>query len=194
VLLPVMLGLPTALFHDFEPFGTAFYWSPSIFLWTIAGGILAASAIIPRFYCRYSRPLGAPLAIGSILSPFRIRRVEQCSVCTVCESKWPNRSDSGTAPRLQGVRARQCVRAAADRSGRSLSSRHGEGSPQARSARGRGEGRGMMNTSGTGSLTRREAMLLTAGFGRGCCRSCEAEGGTLPLPHVSRWGRRHRSR
>ena len=105
VLLPVLVGLPITLFHYFEPFGTVFYWSPSILLWTIAGGILVASAIIPRFYCRYACPLGAALAIGSMLSPFRIRRVEQCSVCTVCERKCPTGAIQG--PRID---FKECVR------------------------------------------------------------------------------------
>jgi len=105
VLFPVLVGLPITLFHYFEPFGTVFFWSPSILLWTIAGGILVASAIIPRFYCRYACPLGAALAIGSILSPFRIRRVEQCTVCTVCERKCPTGAIEG--PRID---FKECVR------------------------------------------------------------------------------------
>ena len=52
-------------------------------LWVITGGILVASAIIPRFDCRYMCPLGASLA--SLLSRFCIKRVPHGTLCTVCE-------------------------------------------------------------------------------------------------------------
>ena len=89
VLAPAIAGSDISIFHYFEPFGTVFYLSPSVFLWTIAGSILVASAIIPRFYCRYLCPLGASLALASVLSPFRIRRVQHCTLCTVCEHRCP---------------------------------------------------------------------------------------------------------
>ncbi len=105
VVLPVVAGSGISLFHWFEPFGTVFFLSRSPLLWTIAVGFLAASAVIPRFYCRYACPLGAALALGSWLSPFRIRRVEQCSVCKVCEQRCPTRAIDGA--RLD---FRECVR------------------------------------------------------------------------------------
>jgi NosR/NirI family nitrous oxide reductase transcriptional regulator len=79
----------SSIFQYFEPFGTVFFWSKSAVLWVIAGAVLVASAIIPRFYCRYMCPLGASLAVASLLSPFRIKRVQQCQVCTVCEHACP---------------------------------------------------------------------------------------------------------
>jgi len=105
VLVPAVMGIPVAIFHFFEPFGTVFFWSPSPLLWFIAVGILAASAVVPRFYCRYACPLGAALAIGSLLAPFRIRRVDQCSMCTVCERKCPT-----GAIRREAVNFKECVR------------------------------------------------------------------------------------
>jgi len=89
VLAPALFGASFTLYHYFEPFGTVFFWSPSILLWAIAGSILLLSAVVPRFYCRYACPLGAALAIGSLLAPFRIHRVEQCQVCKVCEQSCP---------------------------------------------------------------------------------------------------------
>jgi Na+-translocating ferredoxin:NAD+ oxidoreductase RnfG subunit/NAD-dependent dihydropyrimidine dehydrogenase PreA subunit len=105
VLVPALVGAPFTLYHYFEPFGTVFFWSPSILLWSIAIGILAVSAIVPRFYCRYMCPLGAALAVGSLLAPFRIRRVEQCTVCRVCERACP----TGAIER-EKVDFKECVR------------------------------------------------------------------------------------
>lgn len=105
VLAPAVLGLPVTLYYWFEPFGTVFFWSSSVILWAIALGILVASAVVPRFYCRYACPLGAALAVGSLVSPFRIRRVEQCTVCTVCERKCPT-----GAIRREEIDFKECVR------------------------------------------------------------------------------------
>ena len=105
VLTPALVGSQTSLFQYFEPFGTVFFLSSSALLWTIAGGVLIASAIVPRFYCRYACPLGAALAIGSLLSPFRIRRVEHCDHCKVCENSCPTGAIRGPA-----IDFKECVR------------------------------------------------------------------------------------
>jgi hypothetical protein len=89
VLVPALLGSRVSLYEYFEPFGTVFFRSPSILLWIIAATFLAASVVIPRFYCRYACPLGAALALLSFVSPRRIGRVEQCDYCKVCEQKCP---------------------------------------------------------------------------------------------------------
>ena len=105
ILIPAIAGSDRSIFQYFEPFGTVFFFSKSALLWSIAGAILVASAIIPRFYCRYMCPLGASLALASLLSPFRIKRVPQCSVCTVCEHACP----TGAIQREQ-VDFKECVR------------------------------------------------------------------------------------
>lgn len=105
VLAPVLVGSSITIFQYFEPFGTVFYWSSSVLLWTIAGGILVASAVVPRFYCRYACPLGAALALGSLVAPFRIRRVEQCDFCKVCEQKCPTGAIEGPE-----IDFKECVR------------------------------------------------------------------------------------
>jgi polyferredoxin len=105
VVAPALLGSGVSLYQYFEPFGTVFFGARSLLLWTIAGAVLAASVVVPRFYCRYLCPLGAALAIGSLLSPFRIRRVEQCGVCKVCEQRCPTRAIRG-----ERVAFTECVR------------------------------------------------------------------------------------
>ena len=105
ILVPAVLGSDLSIFQYFEPFGTVFFWSRSFVLWAIAGAILVATAIIPRFYCRYACPLGASLAIASMISPFRIKRVPHCTLCTVCEHSCPT-----GAIKRESVDFRECVR------------------------------------------------------------------------------------
>jgi ferredoxin/Na+-translocating ferredoxin:NAD+ oxidoreductase RnfG subunit len=89
IVLPALAGSHVSLYQYFEPFGTVFFISTSFFFWSIAGAFLIASAVVPRFYCRYACPLGAALALLSLLAPRRIARVEQCDLCKVCEQRCP---------------------------------------------------------------------------------------------------------
>ena len=84
-----ILGRDASLYGYVEPFGTVFFPSTSVVLWAIAIAFLLASVVVPRFYCRYACPLGSALAVVSRISPFRIKRVEQCTVCKVCEQTCP---------------------------------------------------------------------------------------------------------
>lgn len=94
-----------SLFQYFEPFGTAFYLSQSLILWIILALILLGAALVPRFYCRYACPLGAALGVMSTLSPWRIKRVEQCQLCKVCEHACPT-----GAIRSHEIDFKECVR------------------------------------------------------------------------------------
>ena len=94
-----------SVYQYFEPFGTVFYLSSSPLLWSIAGGFLVASAVVPRSYCRYACPLGAALGVASFLSIFRIRRVEQCAPCKVCEHACPTGAIRGPE-----IDFKECVR------------------------------------------------------------------------------------
>lgn len=105
VLVPALMGSRVSLYQYFEPFGTVFFLSPSFLLWVIAGAFLVASAFIPRFYCRYACPLGAGLAVASLVSLRRIGRVEQCDVCKVCEQDCPTGAIDG--PHID---FKECVR------------------------------------------------------------------------------------
>jgi ferredoxin len=94
-----------SLFQYFEPFGTIFYFSRSMLLWAILAIFIVASMFVSRFYCRYACPLGAALGVTSFLSPFRIKRVQQCEVCKVCENSCPT-----GAIRAHKVDFKECVR------------------------------------------------------------------------------------
>ena len=109
-ILLLIVGLAAApahigVYQYFEPFGTVFYLSTSPLLWSIAGGFLVASAVVPRFYCRYACPLGAALGVASLLTVFRIRRVEQCDPCKVCENACPTGAIRGPE-----IDFKECVR------------------------------------------------------------------------------------
>jgi ferredoxin len=105
VVVPAVAGSRVSLYQYVEPFGTVFFRSPSLLLWVIALAFLGASVVVPRFYCRYACPLGAALALVSFLSPRRIARVEQCTVCTVCEQQCPT-----GAIRREAIDFPECVR------------------------------------------------------------------------------------
>ena len=105
ILLPALAGSEASLYQYFEPFGTVFFLSTDVLLWVIAGSVLVASAVVPRFYCRYACPLGASLAIASMVTLKRIRRVEQCDYCKVCQSKCPTGAIAG--PQID---FKECVR------------------------------------------------------------------------------------
>lgn len=94
-----------SIFQYFEPFGTLFYFSTSIFLWAILLLIIAGSILVDRFYCRYLCPLGAALAIVSLVSPWRIKRVSQCNICKVCEQACPTGAIEGP-----NINFKECVR------------------------------------------------------------------------------------
>ena len=105
IVLPTLAGSRISLYQYFEPFGTVFFRSPSMLLWAIAAVFLAASVVIPRFYCRYACPLGAALGVLSLISLRRIDRVEQCEHCNVCEQKCPTGAIRGAT-----IDFHECVR------------------------------------------------------------------------------------
>jgi len=94
-----------SLFQYFEPFGTAFYFSQSLLLWGILALILLGAALVPRFYCRYACPLGAALGLAALISLWRIKRVEQCQLCKVCEHACPTGAIRGPE-----IDFKECVR------------------------------------------------------------------------------------
>ena len=109
-ILALILGLTfvaadVVIFQYFEPFGTIFFFSRSLVLWSILLIFLLGAVFVPRFYCRYVCPLGASLGVISLISPNRIKRVEQCDVCKVCEHACPTGAIRGP-----NIDFKECVR------------------------------------------------------------------------------------
>src|SRR5690606_29726298 len=94
-----------SIFQYFEPFGTVFFFSSSMLLWTILIVFIIGCVMVDRFYCRYLCPLGAALGLVSILSPFKIKRVSQCTLCKVCEHACPTGAIRGPE-----IDFKECVR------------------------------------------------------------------------------------
>ena len=105
IVIMAVVQSDISIFQYFEPFGTLFFYSTSLVLWTILILILLASAVVKRFYCRYVCPLGAALGVLSLISLRRIKRVPQCSVCKVCEHACPT-----GAIRNHEIDFKECVR------------------------------------------------------------------------------------
>jgi len=105
IVVLAVVASEISVFQYFEPFGTVFFLSSSIVLWGIAIAILVASAVVPRFYCRYICPLGAALGLASLLAPFRIKRVDACNACKVCERSCPTGAIRGP-----DIDFKECVR------------------------------------------------------------------------------------
>jgi ferredoxin len=105
ILVSAVSGSKVSLYQYFEPFGTVFFRSSSVTLWAIALFFLGISLVVPRFYCRYACPLGAALALTSLLSLKRIKRVEQCKSCHVCEQSCPTGAIEGPE-----IDFKECVR------------------------------------------------------------------------------------
>ncbi len=105
ILVTAVVNSDLSIYGYFEPFGTVFFLSSSVLMWSIAGSVLLASVVIPRFYCRYACPLGAALGVASLVSFFRIPRVKQCDICKVCEQSCPTGAIRGP-----DVDFKECVR------------------------------------------------------------------------------------
>ncbi len=105
IVVLAVVASQVSIFQYFEPFGTVFFLSSSMVLWGVAIATLVASAVVPRFYCRYMCPLGAALALGSLLSLFRIKRVDVCNACTACERSCPTGAIRGP-----DIDFKECVR------------------------------------------------------------------------------------
>jgi NosR/NirI family nitrous oxide reductase transcriptional regulator len=105
ILLLTFVAADVVIFQYFEPFGTIFFFSQSLVLWSILAVFLLGAVFVPRFYCRYVCPLGASLGVMSLISPNRIKRVEQCDICSVCEHACPTGAIRGP-----NIDFKECVR------------------------------------------------------------------------------------
>ncbi len=98
LILGMTISTATLWFADYDPYRTLFglgwlfefdlaaQWPA--YLVTLA--VLGLSFFIPRFWCKYTCPLGGALSLVGHLSLFRIRRnAASCKGCLVCETPCP---------------------------------------------------------------------------------------------------------
>lgn len=88
----VLISVIAAVFLNFsrlieivEPFSTAFNLSGDTLMLGTAAIALVPALFIYRFYCRYLCPLGAVLAVFSLISINKVDRREACVSCRTCE-------------------------------------------------------------------------------------------------------------
>ncbi|MDP6664290.1 MAG: 4Fe-4S binding protein [SAR202 cluster bacterium] len=105
VLVPVLLQSDVSVFQYVEPFGTMFFAGASSTLMAILLLTLLASAVVPQFYCRYVCPLGAAFGLATFVTLSRIKRVDQCSICIVCELRCPTSAIRGSE-----IDFKECIR------------------------------------------------------------------------------------
>jgi polyferredoxin len=85
-------------FADYDPFRTIFGlgWlfefnlAESWPAYLIAISFIVLALLIPRFWCKYTCPLGAVMSLGQHLSLLRIRRnASSCKGCAICNKPCP---------------------------------------------------------------------------------------------------------
>ncbi len=97
VVLTMTVSTVKLWFADYDPyrtiFGLGWIFEPSMEQWiayAIAGTLLTLSFFVPRFWCKYTCPLGGALSLVGHLSLLRIRRSEDnCRSCALCEVPCP---------------------------------------------------------------------------------------------------------
>jgi polyferredoxin len=76
----------------------------------VLGLIVAASLIVPNFWCRFLCPYGALLGLTSWLSPMKIRRnPEPCIDCAKCAKACPSALPVDKLVKIQSVECTGCL-------------------------------------------------------------------------------------
>lgn len=70
--------------------------------------VLAASLFVARPWCRWFCPLGALLGLIQLVSPWKIRRRENCSACGSAQRRCPLNVDVCSAPAVLDTRCNRC--------------------------------------------------------------------------------------
>lgn len=105
-------------FADYDPYRTIFglgwiFEFNAVDQWpayTIALSILIASFFIPRFWCKYTCPLGGALSLIGHVSLLRIRRTETaCKSCALCSRPCPVGIDVEKADPLVSTNCIGCL-------------------------------------------------------------------------------------
>jgi polyferredoxin len=98
LILYMTIRTTTLWFADYDPYRTLFglgwltefNWAEQWVAYTVLGVVLASSCFVPRFWCKYTCPLGGALSLLGHFSLLRIRRTEaSCKGCALCETPCP---------------------------------------------------------------------------------------------------------
>lgn len=72
--------------------------------------LLAISAVVKNFWCRYLCPYGALLGLVTIISPITVTRdTEKCTDCKLCTRVCPNRIDVARAASVESPECTSCL-------------------------------------------------------------------------------------
>jgi polyferredoxin len=84
-----------------------FFAHITTFALAVIGGLLLLSLLYKNFWCRYACPYGALLGITSLISPLKIRRLEQtCIDCGKCADACPSHLP---VDKLTVVNSAECI-------------------------------------------------------------------------------------
>lgn len=98
LILIMTIRTTTLWFADYDPYRTLFSlgwltefnWADQWPAYAVLGTVLGLSFFVPRFWCKYTCPLGGALALLGHGSLLRIRRTAaSCKGCALCEIPCP---------------------------------------------------------------------------------------------------------
>ncbi len=111
--LRAFLDGPYNLMADVKMY--TFFAEISLTAITVLMVLALASALLPRFWCRYFCPYGALLGLASLLSPHKIKRhAESCTACGTCNRACPSSilvADNNYVVSDECLSCMQCVHA-----------------------------------------------------------------------------------
>ena len=118
LILVMTVQTTTLWFADYDPYRTLFglgwltefNWADQWPAYTVLGAILGLSFFIPRFWCKYTCPLGGVLSLLGHVSLLRIGRNEaSCRGCALCETPCPVGIDVAAADPMVSTNCIGCL-------------------------------------------------------------------------------------
>lgn len=118
LILYMTVRTTTLWFADYDPYRTLFSlgWLTEFNLseqwpaYAVLGTILVLSFFTPRFWCKYTCPLGGAISLLGHFSLLRIRRSEEsCRGCSLCETPCPVGIDVASANPMVSTNCIGCL-------------------------------------------------------------------------------------